>query len=292
QRRREHARRHPQPDHEEVARSRRGSRAHAMRRERQPHRRAGDEQAEREAQRLDAHALQVRRPTSRRRLLPAHARRRIFERRRHRLNLARVRALRYLRRSAKEARMNIKTEKVKLDVGGQSMTAYLAHPDDGVARPAVIVIEEIFGVNAHIRDVTERVAREGYVAVAPDVHHRAAPEGFEYPYDADGRKKGMELIPKLTADGFGADLKATLAFLRARKDVRGDRIGCMGFCIGGHLAYLAACTSDVRATASFYGGGIAAFSPGGGAPTVGRTGTIKGKILCLFGGADPMIPES
>src|SRR5438046_7223127 len=98
--------------------------------------------------------------------------------------------MRYLPRTSKEAGMNIKTERVKLDVGGRAMPAYVAAPEGGGAHPAVIVIEEIFGVNAHIRDVTERVAREGYVAIAPDVHHRAAPAGFEYPYNPDGMKQG------------------------------------------------------------------------------------------------------
>jgi carboxymethylenebutenolidase len=190
--------------------------------------------------------------------------------------------------------MNIKSEKVKLEVKGEAgaMHAYIASPESGGPYPAVLVIEEIFGINAHIRDVTDRVAREGYVAIAPDVHHRAMPAGWELAYDADGMKKGMEVIPKLTAHGIAADLAAVTAFLRARNDVRGDRIGIMGFCIGGHVAYLAACTTDVRAAASFYGGGVAVFSPGGGPPTVTRSSGIKGKILCLFGANDSMIPPS
>jgi carboxymethylenebutenolidase len=187
--------------------------------------------------------------------------------------------------------MEIRTEKLSLAVEGAAapMPAYVAAPAGEGPFPAVIVIEEIFGVNSHIRDVTERVAREGYVAIAPDIHHRAAP-GQELAYDQEGMQKGMALIPKLSADGFAADMKATLGYLRGRKDVRGDRVGCMGFCIGGHLAYLAACTTDVKATASFYGGGIATFSPGGGPATVTKTPGIRGRILCLFGGQDPMIP--
>jgi carboxymethylenebutenolidase len=88
-----------------------------------------------------------------------------------------------------------------------------------------------------------------------------------------------------------ADAKAAIRFLRARKDVRGNRIGGMGFCIGGHMTYLVACETDVRASASFYGGGIAApKGPGGGIPTLDRTSKIGGTILCLFGGKDAMIP--
>jgi carboxymethylenebutenolidase len=187
--------------------------------------------------------------------------------------------------------MSIRTEKVQIPVSGaeKPMQGYVAAPEGPGPFPAVIVIEEIFGVNSHIRDVTERVAREGYVAIAPDIHHRVAP-GQELKYDGEGVKKGMEVIPKLTAPGIAADLNGTLAFLRARKDVRGDQIGCMGFCIGGHVAYLAAATTDVKATASFYGGGIASFGPGGGAPTVTKSGGIKGKIVCFFGKQDQSIP--
>jgi carboxymethylenebutenolidase len=185
--------------------------------------------------------------------------------------------------------MNLKTERVMIPVKGSDKPTpgYLAAPESGGPYPAVMVIEEIFGVNAHIRDVTERVAREGYVAIAPDIHHLAP--GEEIPYGDVGMKQGMQLIPKLTTQGITADLEGAIALLRARKDVRGDRLGIMGFCIGGHVAYYAACTTDVRATASFYGGGIANFSPGGGEPTVTRTKDIKGKILCLFGGKDGMI---
>jgi carboxymethylenebutenolidase len=190
--------------------------------------------------------------------------------------------------------MSIRTEKVQIPVAGaESMPAYVAIPEGAGPFPAVMVIEEIFGLNPHIRDVTERVAAEGYVAVAPDIHHRAAPAWWELEYGQEGMKKGMELIPKLSLEGISADLNATLTYLRGRKDVRGDRIGCMGFCIGGHVAYLAACTTDVKATASFYGGGVANFSPGGGPPTVSKSGGIKGRILCFFGNKDPMIsPEN
>jgi carboxymethylenebutenolidase len=188
--------------------------------------------------------------------------------------------------------MEIKTENVTIPVKGvdQPMGAYVAAPAEAGPHPAVIVIQEIFGVNAHIREVTDRIAREGYVAIAPDVHHRVAP-GRELGYTPADMQTGMQVIGKLSLDGFTADLDATLAAVRARADVRGDRIGAIGFCIGGHLAYLAAALrADVRATASFYGGGIATFGPGGGPRTVERTRDIKGRILCLFGGQDQMIP--
>jgi carboxymethylenebutenolidase len=187
--------------------------------------------------------------------------------------------------------MKIQTERVQIPLsGGGRMGGYLARPEGGGPHPAVLVFMEIFGVNAHIRDVTERVAGEGYLALAPDYFHRTGP-GAEYGYDEAGFGAGMKLLGGLKADEMVADAKAAIAWLRARKDVRGDRIGCMGFCIGGHMTYLTAGETDVRAAASFYGGGIAAPQGPGGAPsTLGRTGKIKGKILCLFGAKDAFIP--
>jgi carboxymethylenebutenolidase len=89
-----------------------------------------------------------------------------------------------------------------------------------------------------------------------------------------------------------SDARAAVDYLRGRDDVRGDRIGAMGFCIGGHMTYLTACETDVAAAASFYGGGIAApEGPGGQESTLGRTSKISGKILCLFGGIDTLIPS-
>jgi carboxymethylenebutenolidase len=186
---------------------------------------------------------------------------------------------------------NVRSEEIELTVDGEKMTAFLALPEAAGPRPVVLVFQEIFGVNAHIRDVATRIAGEGYVALAPDYHHRAWPPGTVLPYDDEGMKRGMAVIPKLTADGVLADIDACIAFLKTRKEANTDKLGAIGFCIGGHVTYLAAATRPVAAAASFYGGGIATFAPGGGKKTIERTGDIKGKILCLFGKEDPMIPQ-
>lgn len=103
----------------------------------------------------------------------------------------------------------------------------------------------------------------------------------------------MKLLGALVSDEMIADSKAALEFLRARPDVRSDRIGACGFCIGGHMSYLTACETDIQAAVSFYGGGIAAAEGlGGGPSTVSRTGDIKARVLCLFGGKDAMIPKA
>jgi carboxymethylenebutenolidase len=180
--------------------------------------------------------------------------------------------------------MTIQTERVEIPVQGAAMGGYLARPADGGPHPAVVVYMEIFGIN-------ERVAREGYLALAPDYFHRTGP-GIELGYDDAGMAEGMKHLGQLQADSMIADARAALAFLRARPDVRGAKIGAMGFCIGGHMTYLTACETDVAAAAAFYGGGIAApQGPGGGPSTVSRTSGIQGRILCFFGGQDSMIPQ-
>jgi carboxymethylenebutenolidase len=188
--------------------------------------------------------------------------------------------------------VDITTERVAIPLAkGQTMGGYLARPKAGGPHPAVLVFMEIFGINSHIREVSERVAREGYLALAPDYFHRSAP-GVELGYDDAGMAKGMQMLGRLDADEMVADVRAALAFLRARPDVRGERIGCMGFCIGGHMTYLTACETDVAAAASFYGGGIAAAKgPGGKPSTLGRSAKIRGRILCLFGANDAYIPQ-
>jgi carboxymethylenebutenolidase len=186
---------------------------------------------------------------------------------------------------------NVRTEEVKLNVGGSEMGAFLALPEAAGPRPAVIVFQEIFGVNAHIRDVTTRVANEGYVAIAIDYHHRAWAPGTVLPYNEEGMKQGMAVVPKLTLEGIEADVDATIAFLKTRKEANVAKLGVIGFCIGGHMAYLTAATRPVAAAASFYGGGIATFGPGGSKKTIERTGDIKGKIVCFFGKDDTMITQ-
>lgn len=185
--------------------------------------------------------------------------------------------------------MTITTEHISIPVGGDSMPAYVARPEGTEALPAVIVWMEIFGVNAHIRDVTERIAKEGYVACAPNFFHRVAPD-LELGYDEAGMNEGIDHMMKLTADNMIADQRAAIGTLRGRADVTG-KIGVTGFCIGGHMTYLTACENDINAAVSFYGGGISApEGPGGAASTISRTAKIDCPILCLYGALDAHIP--
>lgn len=168
------------------------------------------------------------------------------------------------------------------------INAYLAEPD-GEALPAIIVFQEIFGINAHIRDVTERIAREGYVAIAPNIYQRIDPN-FETGYTPDDVQLGKQYKAQTTAAELLSDTQAAITYLRDLPQVKGDAIGCIGFCFGGHVAYLAATLPDIKATASFYGAGIATMTPGEGQPTITQTSQIRGTLYAFFGDQDDSIP--
>jgi len=167
--------------------------------------------------------------------------------------------------------------------------AYLAQPLGAGPFPAVVVVQEIFGVNKHIREVTEKIAKEGYVAIAPSIYQRQAP-GFEVGYTEEDIILGRKYKEKTKASELLKDIQATINYLKKLSTVKSDKFGCIGFCFGGHVTYLAATLPEIQATSSFYGGGITTGTPGGGKPTITLTAKISGKIYCFFGTEDPLIP--
>lgn len=187
------------------------------------------------------------------------------------------------------ADLEIRTTQVQVPNGDLQIQAYLAEPVGDGLFPGVIVIQEIFGVNSHIRDVTERIAREGYIAIAPAIYQRQAP-GFEVGYSQEDVELGRKYKDRTKASELLSDIQATLNYLKSLPHIN-PRFGSIGFCFGGHVVYLAATLPDIQATASFYGGGIATMTPGGGAPTITRTSDIQGVLYGFFGTEDPLIPN-
>jgi carboxymethylenebutenolidase len=183
----------------------------------------------------------------------------------------------------------IQTETVQIHNGNLAIDAYLAFPQAEGSFPGVIVIQEIFGVNEHIRDVTRRFAREGYVAIAPAIYQRQAP-GFETGYTKVDIEIGREYKNKTIASELLGDVQAAIDYLKSLPQVNSAKLGCIGFCFGGHVAYLAATLDSIAATASFYGAGITTWCPGNGEPTVTRTQDIKGVLYAFFGLEDASIP--
>ncbi len=171
-----------------------------------------------------------------------------------------------------------------------ALDAYLAMPTGSGTYSAVIVIQEIFGVNEHIRDITERFAREGYIAIAPAIYQRQAP-GFEVGYGDEDLQLGRKYKNQTKARELLSDIQATIDYLYSLPEVKQEGVGTIGFCFGGHVVYLAATLNDVAATASFYGAQIATWCPGEEQPTIARTKDIKGTIYAFFGTEDPLIPN-
>ena len=184
---------------------------------------------------------------------------------------------------------DIKTSWVKVSSRDVQLDAYLAEPTEDGNFPAIVVIQEIFGVNSHIRDVTERFARLGYVAIAPAIYQRQAP-GFETGYTAEDVKTGREYKNNTQATELLSDIGATVRYLQELPTVRAEAIGSIGFCFGGHVAYLTATLPGITAVASFYGAGIPDWCPGGGKPTLTYTADIQGVIYTFFGTEDASIP--
>ena len=162
---------------------------------------------------------------------------------------------------------------VPLDVAG-----------DPTAPRAVIVIQEAFGVNGHIRDVTERFAAQGYYAVAPELFHRSGSPEVDY----DNFPEAMAVMGDLNAGDIESDLRAAADFL-GTAGYANQSIGIVGYCMGGTVSFYAGTLGIVGAAASFYGGGIAAGRFG--FPTlVELASTLRCDWIGIYGDLDKGIP--
>jgi len=181
----------------------------------------------------------------------------------------------------------METHWIERDVTGTTMPVYVAEPA-GTPKAGVIVIEEIFGVNSKIQKLTELAASEGYLAVAPNILHRAEPY-FEVPYDEEGRAKGFAAASAMKLTDMVADVTSAGAYLRERLGESAE-IGTWGFCFGGSVAFLSATLPFVRCAVSFYGGQIAR-SPIPDRPAmIEMAAQVRAPILFAFGGKDDHIP--
>lgn len=156
--------------------------------------------------------------------------------------------------------------------------AYSAEPA-GEAKAAIIVVQEIFGVNPGIRAKCDKLAAAGYLALAPDLFWRQQPGVQLDPDVPDELKQGFALIQALDLDYAVQDMAATIRAARAK--IGGARIGVVGFCFGGRMAYLAATRTDADASVGYYGGGIDAL--------LGEAHAIGKPLLLHFAGDDAHI---
>jgi len=163
--------------------------------------------------------------------------------------------------------------------GDGGFGAYLAEPD-GAAKGAIVVIQEIFGVNEGIRRKCDHWAALGYVGVAPDLFWRLEPNVELDPDEPEEFKQALGLMQRLDQDKAIADIEAVIRDARARLP-EGGKVGCVGYCLGGRLAFMTAARTDVDATVGYYGVGLEGL--------MGEKHAIARPVLLHVAGADHFV---
>jgi carboxymethylenebutenolidase len=180
----------------------------------------------------------------------------------------------------------VKTQDVTLQTSDGPMRGYEAIPD-GDATGAIVVVQEAFGVNPHIEDVTRRAAAAGYHAVAPDFFHRS---GAGCVVEYGNFEKVMQYFQDLSGDAaILTDVGAALDHLHS-EGFADTRIGIVGFCFGGRVTFLTALHHALGAAVGFYGGGIVTGRFPQFPPLVSEVGSLQTPWLGLFGDQDGSIP--
>ena len=157
---------------------------------------------------------------------------------------------------------------------GVEISAYVAKPP-AKARGAIVLLQEIFGVNHHIRGVADMYASHGYLVVAPALYHRIEP-GFEVGYQPDDVQRGMAVVQQVKREKTLLDIATAIAYVKSA-----GKVGIVGYCWGGTMSYASACQlSGLSAAVCYYGGGIAAM----------KTETPQIPTVLHFGELDKHIP--
>jgi carboxymethylenebutenolidase len=162
------------------------------------------------------------------------------------------------------------------------MNAFVASPSEKGIYPGIIVLQEAYGVNHHIKNITEKIAAEGYVAIAPELFHRTAPPGFESSYtNFESVKPHMAA---LNPEGLIEDLKATYEWLQENDQVIRTKIASLGFCLGGRVSFLASARFPLAAAVSYYGGSMHLMAD--------KAMEVRAPLLLFWGGLDKhILPE-
>ncbi len=182
----------------------------------------------------------------------------------------------------------METKWLTLPTDDGPMHAYLARPDGAGPYPGVVVMQEAFGVNPYVRSVCDRLAEDGFVALAPELFHR---EGTHLEVAYDNRPKVLELLASLENDQLQHDASVAVSALRSQAGVAPQRIGVIGFCMGGFVAILAGLTIPIEAAVSFYPGMLVRPRPNFKlTPILARLPELRVPTQIHFGGIDEGIP--
>jgi carboxymethylenebutenolidase len=182
--------------------------------------------------------------------------------------------------------MEIVKQEVTVPAGTEKMPCHLARPASGGPNPALVVVMEAFGLNGHIRNITDRFAAEGFVAIAPNLYFRQPDNVVGY----DNLPGAFKLMGTIKYEQVAADMTAAINHLKTLKEAK-PGIGTVGFCMGGTLAFLTAClNSEVRAAVPYYGGGMVTSRQPGVDPPIKYVAGLRAPVLAFFGGKDAFIP--
>lgn len=175
----------------------------------------------------------------------------------------------------------ISTQWVSVPNGGGSHTdAYLALPPGGRG-PALLLFQEIFGVNRHIRAVAEQYAQAGYVVLAPDMFWAQA-RRVELGYVGADWDTALRYMQGCKQEALVADIQQYAQALLARPEVTSKKLGALGYCMGGRMAYLTAVHANASAAVCYYGGGIQ--------NNLENAASVRGALQFHYGARDSMIP--
>ena len=185
----------------------------------------------------------------------------------------------------------IDTETVDLATPTGAMRTHIVRPAASGRFPGIVLFSEIFQVTAPIHRTAVQLAGQGYVVAIPEIYHEYEPLGQVFAYDQAGSDRGNVLKTTKPVQGYDDDARAVLEHLAQRPDCNG-RLGAMGICIGGHLAFRCAMNSQVLGTVCFYATDIHKGGLGLGMKdnSIERAAEIQGELLMVWGRQDPHIP--
>jgi carboxymethylenebutenolidase len=185
--------------------------------------------------------------------------------------------------------MEIVKQEIQIASGQEKMGCYLAHPKAPGRYPAVVVTMEVVGLTDDIRHTSNQFAEQGFVAIAPNLYFRIpGPQTLPYGH----LPEALKLAATLTDEGIVRDMSAAIDAVRVHPQSNG-KVGVVGFCMGGRIAFLTACrNTTLDGAISFYGGGILRPAQPGAAPAIEYLGSLRAPMIAFFAGQDPHIPLS
>ena len=190
--------------------------------------------------------------------------------------------------------MIVTTEYADIPLLGFPMRTFVAAPKAEGLYPGIWCYSDIFQLTPPLLRFCVRLAGYGFVVAAPEIYRRIESPGSAFPFDDAGRTRGQQDAARTPVAHFDEDCREGLRWLSRHPSVAQAKIGVVGFCIGGHLAFRAAFQPEVLATVCFYGTGIhdGKLGQDADAGSLARAKEIRGELLIIFGTKDPHVPNS